>query len=135
MKPMSYLPFGAAAIIAVLATLHLIYTLRDMFSRPRYFVPRDPALLQAMQGARLALAPNGRDFWSAMLGFHLTHSIGLLLYALLIVLTVTTPLPALQPLMIGLGLVLVLIAWRCWFHIPLIGCVAATALMIAGWAL
>jgi hypothetical protein len=132
---MTYLPLGAAAIMAVLATLHLIYTLRDMFSRPRYFVPRDRALLDAMRNTNLALAPNGRDFWTAMLGFHLTHSIGLLLYALLIVLTVTTPLPALRPLLIGIGLVLVLIAWRCWFHIPLIGCIAATVLLIAGWVL
>jgi hypothetical protein len=132
---MTYLPLGAAAIMAVLATLHLIYTLRDMFSRPRYFVPRDRALLDAMRNTNLALAPNGRDFWTAMLGFHLTHSIGLLLYALLIVLTVTTPLLALRPLLIGIGLVLVLIAWRCWFHIPLIGCIAATVLLIAGWVL
>jgi hypothetical protein len=131
---MSLLPLGAAAIFAVLATLHLIYTLRDMFSRPRYFAPQDPALLEAMRTTKMRLAPQGRDFWSAMLGFHLTHSIGLLLFALLIVLTVTTPLPQLKPLMVVLGLTLTLIAWRCWFHIPLIGCAAASALMIAGWA-
>jgi hypothetical protein len=88
-----------------------------------------------MRVTTVSLAPNGRDYWSAMLGFHLTHSIGMLLFALLIGLTVTTPLPALKPLMIGLGLVLTLIAWRCWFHIPLIGCAVATALMIVGWTL
>ena len=130
---MMVLPFAAAAIIAILATFHLVYTLHDLVLRPRYFVPRDRALLQAMQATRIALAPNGRDFWSALLGFHLTHSIGLLLYALLIVLTATAPLPQLKPLMIGLGLILTLIAWRCWFHIPLAGCAIATALMIAAW--
>jgi hypothetical protein len=36
--------------------------------------------------------------------------------------------------MIGLGAVLTLIAWRCWFHIPLIGCAVATVLMVVGWA-
>jgi hypothetical protein len=131
---MTYLPLAAAFIFALLATLHLIYTLRDMFTRPRYFTPRDRTLLDAMRATQLSLAPNGRDYWSALLGFHLTHSIGLLLYALLIVLTVTTPLPALKPLMIGLGAVLTLIAWRCWFHIPLIGCAVATVLMVVGWA-
>ena len=131
---MTIIKLAAAAIIAILATLHLIYTLRDIVSRPRYFIPRDPALLEAMRGTRVALAPDGRDYWSALLGFHLTHSIGMLLFALLIVLTVTTPLPALKPLMIGLGLVLTLIAWRCWFRIPLIGCAAATVLMMVGWA-
>ena len=133
---MSYvLPLAAAAIIATLGALHLIYTLRDIVSRPRYFVPRDRALLDAMRGTQIALAPHGHDYWSVSLGIHLTHSIGLLLFALLIVLTVVTPLPALKPLMIGLGLALTFIAWRFFFSIPFIGCAAATALMIAGWLL
>ena len=130
---MSYLPLLAAAIIAILATLHLVYTLRDILSRPRYFVPRDRGLLPAMQATRIALAPHGRDFGSTMLGFHLSHGIGMLLFALLIVLTATTPLPQLKPLMIGLGLAMTLIAWRFWFHIPLAGCAAASAQMIAAW--
>ena len=46
---MNLLPLGAAGIFAVLGTLHLIYTLSDMFGRPRYFVPRDAALLEAMR--------------------------------------------------------------------------------------
>ena len=129
----TWLPFAAAAIIAVLAVLHLAYTLHDLFGQPRYFTPRDRALLEAMRATNLSLAPTGRDFWSAMLGFHLTHSIGLLLFALLIVLSVTTPLPALRPLLIGIALVLTLIAWRCWFHIPLMGCAAVSVLLIAGW--
>jgi hypothetical protein len=129
----TYLPFAAAAIIAVLATLHLVYTLQDLFGQPRYFTPRDRALLEAMRTTKLSLAPTGHDYWSATLGFHLTHSIGLLLFALLIVLSVTTPLPALHPLLIGVALVLTLIAWRCWFHIPLAGCAVAAGLLIAGW--
>ena len=129
----TWLPFAAAAIIAVLATLHLVYTLHDLFDQPRYFTPRDRALLETMRATKLSLAPTGHDFWSATLGFHLTHSIGLLLFALLIVLSVTTPLPALRPLLIGIALVLTLIAWRCWFHIPLMGCAAVSVLLIAGW--
>jgi hypothetical protein len=130
---MSYLPLAAAAILSILGVLHLTYTVRDIVSRPRYFVPRDPAVLDAMRGTQAALAPNGHDFWSVLLGIHLTHSIGLLLFALLIVLTVVTPLPALKPLMIGVGLVLTFIAWKFFFHIPLIGVALATALMIVGW--
>jgi hypothetical protein len=132
---MSYLPLAAAAILSILGVFHLTYTVRDIVSRPRYFVPRDPAVLDAMRGTQAALAPNGRDFWSVLLGIHLTHSIGLLLFALLIVLTVVTPLPALKPLMIAVGLVLTFIAWQFFFHIPLIGVALATALMIVGWLL
>jgi hypothetical protein len=132
---MSYLPLAAAAILSILGVLHLTYTVRDIVSRPRYFVPRDPAVLDAMRGTKAALAPNGHDFWSVLLGIHLTHSIGLLLFALLIVLTVVTPLPALKPLMIGVGLVLTFIAWQFFFHIPLIGVALATTLMVVGWLL
>jgi hypothetical protein len=132
---MQYVPLASAAIIATFGMLHLVYTLRDIVSRPRFFVPRDPALLEAMRGTRIALAPNGHDFWTVSLGIHLTHSICLLLFALLIVLTVVTPLPALKPLMIGLGFVLTFIAWQFFFHIPLIGCAVATALLIVGWLL
>lgn len=128
-----YLPLAAAGIIAALATLHLVYTLHDVFFLPRYFVPRDRALLDAMRQTKLALAPTGHDYWSALLGFHLTHSVGLLLFALLIVLSVTVPLPALRPLLIAISLVLTLICWRFWFHIPLIGCAVASALLIVGW--
>jgi hypothetical protein len=129
----TYLPFAAAAIIAVLGTLHLVYTLHDMFVRPRYFAPRDKTLLDAMRATQLSLAPTGRDYWTALLGFHLMHSLALFLFALLIVLSVTTPLPALRPFLIGIALLVTLIAWRCWFHIPAIGCAAVTVLLIAGW--
>ena len=132
---MSLLPLGAAGIFAVLGLLHLTYTLRDMFGRPRYFAPRDGALLEAMRATRIALAPDGRDMWSVYMGFNLTHSLGLMLLALLIVLTVMLPLPALKLPMIALGLLVTLISWACFFHIPLIACAAASALMIVGWAL
>ena len=131
---MHLLPLGAAGIFAVLGTLHLIYTLSDMFGRPRYFVPRDAALLEAMRTTKIALAPGGRDFWTVYLGFNITHSLFLLLLALLIVLTVMVPLPALKLPGIGLGLILTLISWACFFHIPTIGCAVAAALMIVGWA-
>ena len=123
----------AAAIFAGLAGLHLTYTLHDLFLRPRYFVPRDRTLLPAMQATQIALAPNGRDYWSASLGFHMTHSIGLLLYALLIVLATATPLSGLRPLLIALGLALTLISWRCFFRVPTAGCAVASGLMIAAW--
>ena len=50
---MMVLPFAAAAIMGGLATLHLVYTLHDLVLRPRYFVPRDRALVLEM--GRLAL--------------------------------------------------------------------------------
>jgi hypothetical protein len=132
---MPYLPLLGAGILTVLAMLHLIYTLRDLFSEPRYFSPADPSLLAAMRATRVRLAPGGRDYWTAILGFHLSHSIGVLLFALLTVLASLHGIGWLKVLMVCVGLVFTVIAWRFWFHIPLIGCALATALMVAGWAL
>lgn len=132
---MLILPLLAAGIFASLATLHLIYTIHDFVFEPRYFKPRDGALLAPMRATRNALTPAGRDFWSALLGFHFSHSIGVLLFALLIVLAGTMNIGWLKILLVCLGAVYTWIAWRCWFHIPLIGCALATGLMAAGWSI
>ncbi len=131
---MRTLPFLAAGILAVLATLHLIYTIHDLLYEPRYFKPRDPSLLAQMRATRNALTPTGRDYWSALLGFHFSHGIGVLLFVLLIVLADTQQIGWLKVLLIGLGLLYTWIAWRFWFHIPFIGCALAAALMIGGWS-
>lgn len=131
---MRMLPLAAAGILATLATLHLIYTVHDFAFAPRYFSPRDASLLAPMKATRNALTPTGRDYWSALLGFHFSHSIGVLLFALLIVLAGSLEIDWLKVLLVCLGVVYTWIAWRCWFHIPLIGCALATSLMIAGWA-
>jgi hypothetical protein len=130
-----YLPFLAAGILATLATLHLVYTIRDFMFEPRYFSPRDRSLLPLMRATRNAITPTGRDYWSALLGFHLSHSIGVLLFAMLIALASLHQIDWLKMLLVGLGGVFTWIAWRCWFRIPLYGCAAATVLMLAGWTL
>jgi hypothetical protein len=128
-----YLPFLAAAILATLGTLHLIYTIRDFALGPRYFAPRDHLLLERMRATHLALAPNGHDFWTTLVGFHFSHSIGVLLFALLIVIASLHQIDWPKLLLVGVGVAFTWVAWRCWFHIPLIGCATATALMAAGW--
>ena len=94
---MKQLAFAAAAIMAVLGLLHLAYTLHDFGTRPRYFSPKNAALLDAMRETRTALAPEGRDYWSGILGFNLSHSIGVLLFALLITLATAYQILWLQP--------------------------------------
>lgn len=132
---MRILPLLAAGTVAVLAALHLIYTCHDLLFEPRYFRPRDASLLKQMRATRNALTPTGRDYWSALLGFHFSHSIGVLLFALLIALADTVPIDWLKVPLIGLGMLYTWIAWRFWFHIPFIGCALATGLMIGGWAI
>jgi hypothetical protein len=132
---MNLLAFASAAVFAVLGILHLVYTLHDFGEKPRYFSPRDASLLPAMRQTKTAIAPGGRDYWSGILGFNLSHAIGVLLFALLIVLAAQYRIVWLQPILVAIGLAFAGIAWRCWFRIPMWGCVIGTALMAAAWIL
>ena len=132
---MNFLTMMSAGVFAILGALHLIYTLHDFGERPRYFRPVDRSLLPALRKTYTAIAPNGRDYWSGILGFNLSHSIGVLLFALLIVVAAQYHITWLKPVLIVVGLAFAAIAWRCWFRIPMLGSLIATALMIAGWLL
>jgi hypothetical protein len=130
---MTALAFVGAAIIAALGAMHLAYTLQDFGARPRHFTPTDPVLLTAMRQCRTALAPHGRDYWSGILGFHLSHSMGLAFFALLGALAGPYEIEWLKPLLILAGLAYAAISFRCWFAAPTICVLLATALMAAGW--
>lgn len=132
--PVSVPLIGAAVIYGLLGLAHAVYTLHDVLRRPRYFRPGNHELVADLQATTVALAPGGRDYWTASLGFHLSHSIGVLLLALLILVSHSAGLAWLLPLLILVSATFALIAWRFWFRIPLVGCVLATALLIAAWA-
>src|SRR5215471_6819841 len=100
----------SAGIFAILGALHLVYTLHDFGERPRYFRPVDRTLLPAMQKTNTAIAPTGRDYWSGILGFNLSHSIGVLLFALLIVVTAQYQIWWLKPILVLVGGAFALIA-------------------------
>lgn len=120
--------------MAVLGLLHVIYTLRDFGAEPKYFRPTRVDLLDQMRASKTALAPKGRDYWSGVLGFHLSHSLGLLLFATLAATAAfdhDAHLAFIIPL-IPFGYAL--IAYRCWFQIPLIGSIVAGLLISIGLA-
>jgi len=130
---MNFLAVMSGGIYAILGVLHLIYTLHDFGGRPRYFRPVDRSLLAAMRNTNTAIAPTGRDYWSGILGFNLSHSIGVLLFALLILVTAQYQISWLKPILVLVGLAFTVIAWRCWFNTPMLGCLIGTAPMTAAW--
>ena len=130
---MTSLAYVAALIYATLGALHGLYALRDFGGRPRYFRPKDAAVLEAMRATTTAIAPQGRDYWSGIMGFHLSHSIGVLLFALLIVISARYQIGWLMPVMAGVGALFTVIAWRCWFNIPMIGSAIGTVLIVLAW--
>ncbi len=123
----------AVLIFAMLGLLHLLYTVRDIVSKPRYFSPRDRSLLEAMKATRPGIAPHGRDYWSALLGFNISHAIGILLFSLLIVIATVYKIEWLKPVLVFVGLTFAFLAWRFWFSRPLIGALVGTTLMVCGW--
>jgi uncharacterized membrane protein len=132
---MTLLAYLGAGLMAVLGTLHLVYTIRDILGPPRYFCPKDTALLAQLQNTSARIAPHGRTYWSGLMGFHLSHSLGVLMFALLVVLATVYAIAWLKPLLVAVGMIFAIIAQRCWFSAPLIGISMATALMAAGWIL
>lgn len=129
---MAVLGIAGAAVLGLLGLLHLVYTLRDMTGRPKFFAPRDPSLLEAMRQTRAGIAPGGRDYWQATLGFHISHSLAVLMAAGIVLGGSLTGPTWLGYVGLAITLIYALLAWRFWFAIPLWGCMVSAALQAAG---
>jgi hypothetical protein len=67
-----------SGIFILLGVIHTVLTLQDL-GNPRNFAPRDGELLAAMQQSAVGLDPQ-INLWQAWLGFHFSHSLGLLMF-------------------------------------------------------
>ncbi len=127
---MAILNYFAAGIMTILGGLHLIYALYDLFFHPRYFRPADKALMAAMQKTHPSISPHARNYWLSVVGFNISHAIGVLLFALLIILAADEKVSYLQPGLIAVAMAYTFISWKCWFFIPTLGS-AITAILLA----
>lgn len=124
------------AIFAILGSLHLVYSLLDL-SEPKRFMPQDESLLGAMKNTRIRMAKNARNFWLSYMGFHLSHSLGLITFAVIYI-SLSFVEPAvifsapLATIMIGVSLTYAVLSHFFWFAIPLTGSILATALLLLG---
>ncbi|MEO8275044.1 MAG: hypothetical protein ABI639_02435 [Thermoanaerobaculia bacterium] len=122
-------------IVLVFAVLHLIYTYSG-----RKFQPRDADLFSRMQEVSPYISRE-TTMWNSGLGFHASHSIGVMLFALVYIdLAVASPqLLFHSPVLLGIGLVyllaLVAIAWRHWFSLPRRGIIVSALLYLLAVAL
>jgi hypothetical protein len=130
----SLLIVASAAIVLVLGALHLLYTFRG-----NKLDPRESGLREAMERSTPRITRE-TTVWRAWVGFNATHSLGLLLFALIYAyLALAEPALLFGSLFLqGLGLVLlasyVVLARRYFFSVPFRGIVLATLLYIAGLA-
>ena len=130
----SVLIICATAITGLLGSIHLLYTFHGTKLHPR-----DPALRQAMMKGTMVLTRD-TTVWRAGLGFNASHSLGLILFALIYIhlagwqaglLAQST---FLQVLGLGALIAWVALARTCWFKIPFRGIALACILYSAGLA-
>jgi hypothetical protein len=88
-----------------------------------------------MRRTHTAIASGGRDYWSGVLGFNLSHSLGVLMFALLVYLATIYHIDWLKPGLVAIGIAYAAISYRCWFQRPTVGVLLAVALMVGGWLL
>jgi hypothetical protein len=130
---MTMLPYAAAAVMALLGSVHLVCALHDFGPRPRYFAPVNTDVLRDMQATRTGIAPQGRDYWSGILGFHLSHGLGVLMFAALVIVTTQHGIAWLKPVLVLIALAYLAISLRCWFAAPSLGIGLTIGLLGAGW--
>jgi hypothetical protein len=128
----------AGSIYLLLAGLHMFYTFLDS-RHPRYLAPDDPALVTAMQGAKIRMSRGEMTMWQGWITFNYTHSIGGLVFGgLCIVVALSLARFAVSPwALLVLAGVSGLYLWqgmRYWFRIPRTGVLLATLCLVAAWA-
>ena len=130
---MALLTYSAAAIFSLIGVLHLGFALYDFSAQPRYFRPHDESMLDAMKYTHVEIAGEGRDFWTSVIGTHLCHAIGVLLFALLIVLERSYDIVAMRPLLALIAVAYCFIAWRFWSRRPLSASLIGTIVLFGSW--
>ena len=109
----------------VLGLVHGIYTWIER-SRPFRLTPRDVEVLDAMKGTALKIHPT-TNLWRAWLGFNFSHSLGAVVFGLVYLVLATSNFAVIVEDLVLLWLpavvsgLFVLLAWRYWFIIPLVG--------------
>jgi len=124
---------ASAAVVLVLGTLHLVFTLHGT-----RFEPRDAALLAGMKEVSPFISRQ-TTIWRAGQGFHASHSFGAMLFGLVYAYLALEPSRLLlnSTFLLGLGLVylaaMTFLARRCWFSVPFRGIGLACMLYVGAW--
>lgn len=134
-----YLFLAGAAPFIVLGLAHAVATPRTP-AEPKGLSPRDPALREAMVHGTLVLT--GRtNMWLAWVGFNLSHSLGAVLFGVVVVLIGRSQ-PTFQeqavlflPLATVVSGIYLVLAIRYWFRTPIAGIALAIVCFTLSWAL
>lgn len=138
MNPQWIIAAGAFCFFA-LGALHLRLTVMDM-KNPRAFIPAKRELLEELQNTRINLRKDIKNFWLSYLGFHFSHSIGIMFYALAVTYCALVRPDVMADVVVRIGIVVfgasyVLMSRAFWFSIPLAGSAMGVSLIAIGMAM
>ncbi len=130
---------AGALLFFVLGALHFRLTVLDL-KDPKRFVPANPDLLEELQKTRINLRKDVKNYWLSTLGFHFSHSIGILFYATVVLYCALLRPDILADMYVRVAIVVfgasyVLMSRAFWFIIPLIGSALGVFLIAVGIAL
>jgi hypothetical protein len=134
-----YLFLAGALPFLVLGIAHILATPLAP-DRPRGLSPADPRLAQEMARTPLRLTRRA-DMWKAWVGFNLSHSLGLLLFGAVVVITGRSEEtflregPTLAPLAVVVSTGYLVLAAKYWFRTPMAGSAMGAVLFLASWIL
>jgi hypothetical protein len=134
-----YLFLAGALPFLLLGTAHAVQTPRQPYDR-KGLSPSDPTLAESMVRSKVLLTSR-TDMWRAWVGFNLSHSLGILLFGVLIVLVGRTPASfeynaaIFLPLAVVVSIAYLTLGVAYWFRTPNIGIGVSAFLFSAAWVL
>ncbi len=134
--PGQWVAAAGAALFFLLGTLHLRLTVRD-WKQPQHFVPARKELLDDLKATRINLTKDAKDFWTSYIGFHFSHSVGVMFYGAVVAYCALVRPDILGDVVARLALVIVggcyvLMARAFWFRVPFIGAGIGVTLIAVG---
>ncbi len=134
-----YLFLAGAVPFLLLGTAHALHTPRRRDER-KGLSPSDLALAESMARSRVLLT--GRtDMWRAWVGFNLSHSLGAVVFGVLVVLLGRTPASfaynaaVFLPLAVVVSIAYLSLGVAYWFRTPVIGIALSLFLFSGAWVL
>ena len=132
-----YMFLAGALPLLLLGTAHVVHTPQQPGDR-KGLSPADPGLVESMARSRVLLT--GRtDMWRVWVGFNLSHSLGVVLLGVIVVLVGRTPASfgynaaVFVPLAVVVSLAYLGLGLVYWFRTPIIGVGLSVFLFSCAW--
>ena len=140
MRELSRILFiSGGLVMLLLGTVHVVLTPQHPGER-KGLSPVDPAVEDSLARARVGLSDR-MDMWRAWVGFNLSHSLGVSLLGLTVLLVGRTSASfalnaaVFLPLAVMVSFAYLGLAVVYWYRAPVVGVGLAVALFVSAWAL